>query len=175
MKTSTRDWIWAAVLTLVIAASMFSRSEATPLSNETEASRLSLQTKDTGNSDSDTLRAVGGIDSTNTYRIMAVSATGRVIVDGGSLPSASAFVTAQTTVAGTCTAVPASQTSGTDQTCLFNQSTTDNAMCGNSASCTTANTTMIEPRTGRCFPTSAVVRCIRGSATSVTVDSTEYQ
>lgn len=171
LDNKVRGWLW---LTLAVALGLFAgvSVQATMIQDATEASRRSLQNVNSLRVGSlDMMRAVGGIDDTLTYRVLAVNSSGEIIIDP-TIPTSSTFFVAQVSVTGTCTAVQLDTT--VVQACIFNQSTTDNTFCSWSDACTTANGTMIEPRTGRCFPTSDDIYCIRGSSTNVTVDVTTY-
>lgn len=67
--------------------------------------------------------------------------------------------------------VPTTAVSGQTEVAVFNQDTGVNLFCGTSATATTANSAMIEPRTGRSFEIFNRLTCVAASGT-VVVDVT---
>ncbi len=172
--TKRAQWVlWLTVAVGLAISALEHRAVATPPSSLPEGQRLALQLVDSAGAAYDYGNVLLGWDAdTSLYHRIAATSSGEIIVVVQ--PESTTFRTLQTTVGSVCEAVPNSQASGTLSTVIFNQSTTENLYCGSSASCTTANSNLIEPRTGRSYETTAVVYCIRGGSSDVLADSTEY-
>lgn len=112
---------------------------------------------------------VGGTDGTYPRRVL-VDASGhlQVLTVGGT----TSINTNQQTVSSSAP-VPASALTGRTKLCVFNQDTGINLFCGDASTVTTSNGVMLEPRVGRCWETTEVIRCVAASG-SVTIDFEEY-
>ena len=121
-------------------------------------------TQSTAGASTDAVTNTGYWDGTNWQR-----ATAGVLGGGGF--SSDNFD--QEALSTTSEAIPATALTGRVLLRVFNQDTAINVFCNDGAAATTTNGVLIEPRTGRPFPTTGTVQCIAASGTP-TVDYEEY-
>jgi hypothetical protein len=123
-----------------------------------------FNTQGTAGASTDKLIGMGYWDGTNWQR------TNAGVLGGGGYTSDNFNQEALST---TSEAIPATALTGRVLLRVYNQDTAINVFCKDGAAATSTNGVLIEPRTGRPFPTTGTVQCIAASGTP-TVDYEEY-
>lgn len=155
----------AGLLVVVYVAGVLTPSAwATYAESWQLAIQQGFNTQGTAGASTDTVIGIGYWDGSSWQRV-----TGGLISGGAGYTSDNFGQQAISASA----AVPTTALTGRVKLSVFNQDTATNIFCKDGATATTANGVMIEPRTGRNFPTTGTVQCISASGT-VNVDLEEY-
>ena len=176
-KPSVRKILTHLVIACFYAISLLVVStvvSATPGGNWQESLRLNLQRQGTDATTNDFLNGNGVyVSGSGDWVRMAGTSGGAIIVVDNNYTVFDCVTMTVTTTAGSVTG---SLPGGFTLSEIFNRDTAINVFCGDSACDQTsagANGTLMEPRTGRAFPTSEAVCCASASG-SVTVDVCGY-